>query len=113
MEGAGCAARERSGRSRAGGVWWLSGFEMAADLADALVADGIAVRPFLTRGAPRGDLVSMVIDGVNTGAAIVTFVTAREALRKFAERVCARLRHSDKELVTVTITVPGEAKPRT
>jgi hypothetical protein len=84
---------------------------MAADLADALVADGIAVRPFLTRGAPGGDLVSMVIDGVNTGAAIVTLLTAEETLRKVAGRVWARLRHRQEDVVTLTITVPGEAKP--
>lgn len=85
---------------------------MAADLADGLVADGIAVRPFPTRGAPGGDLLGMVIDGVNTGAAVVTLVTAEETLRKLAGRVWARLRHGQEDLVTMAITVPGEVKPR-
>lgn len=83
---------------------------MPADLADSLINQQVAVRPPKTRG-PADDLVQMVIDGVNTGASVVTVVMAAAAMRKFAERLWERMRRSEKDVVTVTITV-GTNAPR-
>lgn len=85
---------------------------MPVDLADALVDDGIARRPFVTRGPGADELIRMVIDDVNTGASVVTLVIAADALRKFAGRLWARLRRSEVDVVTVTVKAPGMLEPR-
>jgi hypothetical protein len=83
-----------------------------ADLADTLVGDRIAVRPFTTRGTGAGEVIQMVIDDVNTGASVVTLLMAADAVRKFAERLWARLRQSKEDVVTVSVMAPGMAAPR-
>jgi hypothetical protein len=85
---------------------------MPADLADTLVDDQIAVRPFTTRGTGAGELIRVVIDDVNTGASVVTLFMAADALGKFAERLWARLRRGKEDVVTVTVLLPGTATPR-
>jgi hypothetical protein len=57
------------------------------DLAAALVAEGHAVRPYATRGAGPGDVVHVVIEGVNAAAAVVTIAGSLGALRVFARRL--------------------------
>lgn len=84
---------------------------MPADLADVLVDDRIAVRPFGTRG-PADELIHMAIDGVNTGASVVTVVVAADAMRKFAGRIWQRLRRGREEIVTITVMLPGTDAPR-
>lgn len=83
---------------------------LPADLADALVDDRVAVRPYETRGV-ADELIWVAIDDVNTGASVVTVVVAADAVRKFAARLWARLRKSEDDLVTVTVSVPGAAAP--
>jgi hypothetical protein len=85
---------------------------MPADLADTLVDDRIARRPFTTRGPGTDVLIRMVIDDVNTGASVVTLVVAADAVRKFAGRLWARLRQSQEDIVTVTVTAPDMPEPR-
>ena len=80
------------------------------DLADALVDDRVAVRPYETRGV-TDELIRVAIDDVNTAASVVTVVVAADAVRKFAARLWARLRKSEDDLVTVTVSVPGAAAP--
>jgi hypothetical protein len=84
---------------------------MPADLADALVDDRVAVRPFATRGT-ADELFHLVIDDVNTGASVVTVIMAAAAVRKFAGRTWERLRKSGTEIVTITVTAPGTDEPR-
>jgi hypothetical protein len=85
---------------------------MPADLADTLVDDRIARRPFTTRGPGTDELIRMVIDDVNTGASVVTLVVAADAVRKIAGRLWARLRQSQEDVVTVTVTAPDMPEPR-
>jgi hypothetical protein len=85
---------------------------MPVDLADALVDDRVARRPFTTRGPGADELIRMVIDDVNTGASVVTLVMATDAVGKFAGRLWARLRRSQEDVVTVTVTAPGLPEPR-
>jgi len=83
---------------------------LPADLADALIDDGVAVRPYETRGV-ADELIRVAIDDVNTAANVVTVVVAVGAMRKLAARLWARLRKSQDDLVTVTVSVPGAAAP--
>ena len=80
---------------------------MPTDLAETMTGEGIARRSFQTRGAGTDALFSLVIDGVNTGAAVVTLVMARETLVKFADRLWAWFRRSEEDVLTVTIAAPG------
>jgi len=84
---------------------------LPADLAAELLDDQVAVHPYETRGA-ADELTRMVIDDVNTAASVVTVAMAADAARKFAARLWARLRKSEEEVVTVTVTVPGQGAPR-
>lgn len=83
---------------------------LPADLAEALVDDGIAVRPYETRGL-ADDLIRVAIDDVNTASSVVTVVVAAAAVRKFAARLWGRLRKGGDDIVTVTVSVPGAAEP--
>jgi hypothetical protein len=83
---------------------------LPGDLADALVDDGIAVRPYETRGVAE-DVIRVAIDDVNTASSVVTVVVAADAVRKFAARLWGRLRKSGDDIVTVTVSVPGVAGP--
>lgn len=83
---------------------------LPADLAEALVSDRVAVRPYETRSA-GDELIRLAVSDVDTAASVVTVVVAADAVRKFAVRLWARLRRSKDEVVTVTISVPGMAEP--
>jgi hypothetical protein len=84
---------------------------LPADVADALVADEIAFRPIVTRGPGTGQVVQLIVDGVNTGAAVVTLAVAASSLRKLAERLWEKFRHADENII-MTIILPGAPAPR-
>jgi hypothetical protein len=53
------------------------------ELAIALIDDGIAIRPYRTRaGTP--DAITLMIDGVNTAASLVTLAATAAACRRLA-----------------------------
>lgn len=83
---------------------------LPADVAQGLVDDHAAVRPYEIRGI-GDELIRVAVDDVNAAASVVTVFMAAAAVRKFAARLWARLRKGDDELVTVTISVPGAAEP--
>lgn len=83
---------------------------LPTDLADALVDDRVAVRPYETRGV-ADELIRVAIDDVNTASSVVTVVVAAVAVRKFAARLWGRLRGGGDDIVTVTVSVPGTAEP--
>jgi hypothetical protein len=56
-------------------------------IADALVESGDAVRPFTTRGPGAIEILNFAIEGINTGAAIVTLVGGVELYRKIARQL--------------------------
>jgi hypothetical protein len=85
-------------------------FLLPADVAQGLVDDKAAVRPYEIRGI-GDELIRVAVDDVNAAASVVTVLMAADAVRKFAARLWARLRKGEDDLVTVTISVPGAAEP--
>jgi hypothetical protein len=83
---------------------------LPADVAQGLVDDRAAVRPYEIRGI-GDELIRVAVDDVNAAASVVTVFVAAGAVRKFAARLWARLRKGEDEVVTVTISVPGAAEP--
>ncbi len=86
------------------------------DLADELISEGEVVPSVMTRSI--GEVVQIMIDGVNTGSAAVTVAAAATALPRVMQRVAAYtrrhgdagstrvlLRHGDTERV---LEVPPE-----
>lgn len=64
---------------------------LPAEVADELVRSGDAVSPFITRGPVTTDIVHLVIEGINTAAAIVTLTAATtEVYRRVARSVVKR-----------------------
>ncbi len=84
---------------------------MPSDVAKGLIADGVASRPFIARGPGAGEIARLIVDDINTGAAVVTLTVAANSCRKLAERLWARIRQAD-DVIVITIDLPGSAKPR-
>jgi hypothetical protein len=84
---------------------------MPSDVAKGLIADGVAARPFIARGPGAGEIARLIVDDVNTGAAVVTLTVAGNSCRKLAERLWARIRQAD-DVIAITIDLPGRAEPR-
>jgi hypothetical protein len=82
------------------------------EIAIALIDDGTAVRPYRTRGASPHDVITLLIDGVNTAASIVTLAATAAACRRLASRIATRMHHGKDSPMTVTITGPNWPKPR-
>jgi hypothetical protein len=79
------------------------------DVADELVDEGIAVPAFATRGELTGEVLRIVIDSVNTGASLVTIVTAPSVVMGLAKRVRQRL-DRNKRNVRISVTGPGGSR---
>lgn len=85
---------------------------LPSEMADALVDDAVAIRPFTLRGN-AGDVWQLLVNGVNTGASTVTLIVATNTLRKLAQRIWERLGDDDsKEEIIVSLTLPGEEHPK-
>lgn len=76
-----------------------------ADVGDDLVSDGTAVRPIGTRGGVLTEVVTVAVDTVNTGAAVVSVVTAAATCKRLAQAFIRRHRPADPNEVKLTITV--------
>jgi hypothetical protein len=73
-----------------------------AEVAESLTADGSAVRTLSTRG-PSGDVIHILVNGVNTGASLITVGAAAGALYKVSTRLAGilrRRRHDGQTQVT-------------
>jgi hypothetical protein len=78
--------------------------ELPTDLAETLLADEDAVPPFFdTRNAGAADIVTILLDGVNTGAEVVTLIVTVNACRKIAKRYWRKIRESGQRQVTIQI----------
>lgn len=85
--------------------------ELPEDIASALIDDGVAVIPYRTRGPGAGQVLGFVVNGVNTGASVVTLLITADALKKLAARLWARARGHDQPWCTISITTPdGERR---
>jgi hypothetical protein len=96
-------------------------FEVPADLAEELIAEGTSVRSYLTRSPGLSDVVELVLGVVNTGADAITVATAAAHMPSFVRRVREYLRrktdgHSEGSFEVIvregdqkiSIKVPGE-----
>src|ERR1019366_468473 len=78
---------------------------LPAELAEDLIGTGDAVRPFVTRGAQLGEVMTIGVDAINTGAALVSITLALKTLKRLATTTLRRRRPTDPDEVTITITV--------
>ena len=63
------------------------------------------MRPFVTRGAQLGEVMTIGVDAINTGAALVSITLALKTLKRLAATTLRRRRPTDPDEVTITITV--------
>jgi hypothetical protein len=82
---------------------------LPAPIADALVASGEAVRSFTTRGSAAIEILNFTIEGINTGAAIVTLVGGAELYRKLARQL--REHAGDRTIVAEMTAGQKEVMP--
>lgn len=75
------------------------------DVAEDLVSDRTAVRPIRLRGGGFAEAVTIAIDAVNTGSAVVSVTVAANTFRRLAQAFVRRRRPADPARVTLTITV--------
>jgi hypothetical protein len=90
------------------GAWRIS---VPDELAETLVVEGVAVRPLLTRGGAVSEVIHFLVDGVNTGASVVTVGVATGGLYKLSQRL-ARFLHRDAGAPT-RVTFRGPHGERT
>jgi hypothetical protein len=77
---------------------------LPSEIAEELVAEGIAVRPFETRDASLGHVIGIVVEAVNTGSAVVAIVVAGNTCRRIARGVLRQRLPEESNEVTMTIT---------
>lgn len=80
------------------------------DVAEELVSEGFAVHPLGTRGAGLPESVSIAVDAINTGSALVSIAAATVACKRLAELILLRRRATDPDELTINISVGGELK---
>lgn len=74
---------------------------LPSDLASELVEARLAVPARSTRGV--GDVLEVLVAGVNTGVGVVTIVTAPEVVRQLAERLRRAVRGRGGRPATITV----------
>jgi hypothetical protein len=79
-------------------------------IADELVEDGIAVRPLGTRGPGMAESLSIAVDVINAGSALVSIGLAAAACRRLAETSLRRRGADEPDELTISITVGGESQ---
>lgn len=80
------------------------------EAADELVAEGMAVRPLDTRGGLLNEPVTLAIEAVNTGSALVSIAVGVATCKRLAAAVLRRQESSDPDHLTISITVHGECR---
>jgi hypothetical protein len=80
---------------------------LPADVAQVLLDEHVAVRPVVTRGGGLGEVISLVVEGVNTGANVVTLVTASAAMVRLARALRERLGRVDEGDRSVRVRISG------
>jgi hypothetical protein len=83
---------------------------LPVELAEELIATGDAVRPFVTRGAQLGEVMTIGVDAINTGAALVSISLAVKTLKRLAAEAVRRRRPTDADEVTITVTMAGKTE---
>jgi hypothetical protein len=80
---------------------------LPADVAQVLLDEHVAVRPVVTRGGGLGEVISLVVEGVNTGANVVTLVTASAAMVRLARALRERLGRGVEGERSVRVRISG------
>ena len=78
---------------------------LPAELAEDLIGTSDAVRPFVTRGAQLGEVMTIGVDAINTGAALVSITLTLKTLKRLATTTLRRRRPTDPDEITITVTV--------
>lgn len=73
---------------------------IAPEFADELLADGSASRPLRKRGPV--EVLTFVVDSVNTGSAVVSVAAGAAVARRIALAMLRKRRPADPELITIT-----------
>jgi hypothetical protein len=76
---------------------------LPAELAEDLIGTGDAVRPFVTRGAQLGEVMTIGVDAINMGAGLVSITLALRTLKRLATTTLRRRRPTDPDEVTITV----------
>jgi hypothetical protein len=80
------------------------------EIAEELVADGIAVRAFGVRGGALGETITIAVETINTGSALISIGVAAMACKRLAAATIRRRRDNDPNELTISITVAGEVQ---
>lgn len=80
---------------------------LPTDIAEELVRERVAVKPVFTRGSGVVDIISIGVEAINTGSAVVAIAMAGRSCRRLAQSFLARRREDEKE-INLTITVGDE-----
>jgi hypothetical protein len=83
---------------------------LPSEIADELVSDGVAVRPLGTRGGLLSEPVTLAIEAVNTGSALVSIAVGIATCKRLATAVLRRREPADPDQLTISITVNGESR---
>jgi hypothetical protein len=83
---------------------------LPVDVADALVDDGLAVRPLGTRGGPLSEAITIGVEAVNTGSALVTIGVTVTACRRIARALLHRRDEADPDELTLDVVSNGAKK---
>ena len=75
------------------------------EIAEELVADGIAVRAFGVRGGALGETITIAVETINTSIGV-----AAMACKRLAAATIRRRRDNDPNELTISITVAGEVQ---
>jgi hypothetical protein len=81
-----------------------------AEIAEELVADGIAVHSFGMRGGAIGEAISIAVETINTGSALVSIGLAAIACRRLAAATVRRRHDTEPNELTISITVAEEVQ---
>ena len=80
------------------------------EIAEELVADGDAVYSLGVRGGPLGETISIAVEAINTGSALVSIAVALVTCKRLAAAILRRRRDTDPNVLVITVNVAGETR---
>jgi len=78
------------------------------EVADELLADGVAERPVITRGDTLNHIIGIIVDGIDSGAALITLGAAGMAAKCLAASLIARIKKQDQLTVRIRFVSGGK-----
>lgn len=83
---------------------------LPAEIAEELIESGCAVRPFITRGGALSEPISVAVEAINTGSALVSIGLAITTCKRLAAAAVRRRRATDSDDLTISVTVNGKTE---